>query len=348
MVNTFQIKINENSRVPKFKQIVDFVIEEISKGNLKLGEKIPSINELSETCSLSRDTVEKAYRQLKEQKVILSVKGKGYYAAKTDLISKINVLFLVNKPSTYKMIIYDSFVKELGVEGHVTLSVYHCEETLFQRTLEKSIGAYDYYVIMPHFKNETLRHVSSSSEVITSLEKLPKDKLVILDNLLPEIKGNFGAIYQDFREDIRDALKESLQKLKKYDKLILVYPNRSIYPYPRRILFGFQQFCVEQDFDFEILEEIYDDMELRSKDVYIIIQERDLVNLVRQVRAKNLILGKDIGIISYNDTPLKELLDITVISTEFKAMGETAAFMILKKKKEKVKNVFRYIERNSL
>ena len=89
-------------------------------------------------------------------------------------------------------------------------------------------------------------------------------------------------------------------------------------------------------------------MELQSKDVYVTIQERDLVNLVRQVRAKNLELGKDIGIISYNETPLKELLGITVISTDFKAMGESAAYMVLKNKKEKVKNVFKYIERNSL
>ena len=52
--------------------------------------------------------------------------------------------------------------------------------------------------------------------------------------------------------------------------------------------------------------------------------------------------------ISYNETPLKELLGITVISTDFKAMGETAAYMVLKNKKEKVKNVFKYIERNSV
>ena len=89
-------------------------------------------------------------------------------------------------------------------------------------------------------------------------------------------------------------------------------------------------------------------MELQSQDAYVIIEESDLVNLVRQVRKKNLTLGDDIGIISYNETPLKELLGITVISTDFNAMGETAAYMVLKNKKERVKNVFRYIERNSV
>ncbi len=343
-----EVKIDSNSRIPKYKQIVDSVISDISKGNIRVGEKIPSINELSESCYLSRDTVEKAYKVLKERQVIVSVKGKGFYTTKTNLISRLNIFFLVNKPSTYKMIIYNHFVDSIGVKGHVNMYIYHCDQTLFINALEKSLGAYDYYVIMPHFRDENSNHVSYTAEVLKVMEKIPKDKLVMLDNTKPGITGHYGSIYQDFQEDIYNALKEALNKIKKYDKVILVYPNKVANPYPRRILKGFQQFCRDYDFDFEVLNEIYDDMELQSKDVYITIQERDLVNLVRQVRKKKLILGKDIGIISYNETPLKELLGITVISTDFKVMGETAAYMVLKNKKENVKNVFKYIERNSV
>ncbi|WP_308991085.1 GntR family transcriptional regulator [Mariniflexile litorale] len=348
MSQLIEIKINESSRIPKYKQIVDSIINDISKGKLKIGEKIPSINELSESCYLSRDTVEKAYKQLKEQKVIVSVKGKGYYTAKTDLISKINIFFMINKLSSYKMMIYNSFVNSIGVNGHVTLSVYHCEESLFTRTLEKSLGAFDYYVIMPHFKTDDLNHTSTTHVVEKMIEKIPKDKLIILDNNKLDIKGNYGSVYQDFQEDIYDALKIGLEKLKKYDKLVLVYPSKSVYPYPLRIVHGFRKFCSKYNFDFEILEQIYDDMDLESRDVYVIIEENDLVNLVRQVRTKNLILGKDIGIISYNDTPLKDLLGINVVSTHFKAMGETASDLVLNNKKEKIKNVFEYIKRNSV
>src|SRR5690606_34584332 len=131
-----------------------------------------------------------------------------------------------------------------------------------------------------------------------------------------------GPIYQDFQNGIYEALKEGLDRLKKYDKILLVYPNKAVHPYPIRILLGFRQFCVEFNFDFEMLDEIYDDMEFQSKDIYITIEEMDLVNLMRQIRKKGLKLGKDVGVISYNETPLKELLGITVISTDFKAMGE--------------------------
>jgi len=348
MINTHQIIVNEESRIPKYKQIVDSITDHIKKGNLVIGSKIPSINELSENLLLSRDTIEKAYSDLKAKKVITSVKGKGYYVTKTDLISKINVFFLVNKPSSYKMLIYNSFVNGLGVNAHVNLFIYHCEESLFTRYIERSLGAYDYYVIMPHFKGEDLNHLSSTHNVMKVLEKIPMDKLIILDNAKIELEGDYGSLYQDFENDIYYALKEGLTQLEKYDKLILVYPSKSIFPYPKRILYGFKRFCGEHGFDFEILDQIYEHMELQSKDVYITIEEMDLVNLVRQIRAKKLKIGKDVGLISYNDTPLKELLGITVISTDFKAMGETAAYMVLKNKKEKVKNVFRYIERNSV
>lgn len=348
MSQLLEIKINESSRIPKHKQIVDSIINDISKGKLKIGEKIPSLNELSDACYLSRNTIEKAYRKLKEQKVIISVQGKGYYTTKNDLISKIQIFFMINKLSSYKMMIYNSFVNSIGINGHVTLSVYHCEESIFIKTLENNLGAYDYYVIMPHFKSEDLNHVSITKNVKEIIEKIPKNKLIILDNNRLKINGNYAAVYQNFQEDIFETLEKGLDKLKKYDKLVLVYPSKSVYPYPSSIVHGFKKFCSKYNFNFKILDQIYEYMDLESKDAYIIIEENDLINLVRQVRKKNLTMGKDIGIISYNDTPLKDLLGINVVSTHFKAMGETSAHLVLTNKKEKVKNAFEYIVRNSV
>lgn len=342
------IKIDENSRIPKYKQIVDAIIYNISAGNLKMDDKIPSINMFSEEYLLSRDTVEKAYNILKERKVILSIRGKGYYIARTKLISKVNILFLINKLSSYKMRIYNSFINTIGSTSHTDLHIYHCEEDLFLNLLEKNRNAYDYYVIMPHFKTEGLKHISSSEEVVKAIKEIPKGKLIIMDNLMPAVDGAFIEIYQDFENDIYDALQEGLSKVSKYEKLIIAYPESSVYPYPKRILHGFRKFCVEHSIDFEVLDEIYDDMILKKGDLFITISESDLVNLVNQIRDKEFELGKDIGVISYNDTPLKELLGITCISTDFKAMGETAARMIMDKEKGKVKNPFRFIDRYSL
>lgn len=341
------LTIDEKSSKPKYKQIVDTIVAKIAEGSLKIGEKIPSINELSEDCYLSRDTVEKAYRELKQKKVIVSVKGKGYYTAKTELIAKVNVCFLINKLSSYKMLIYNSFIKSLGGIAHTSLFIYHCNESLFLNLLEKNIGAYDYYVIMPHFKTDSFNYKSFTDNVIKSINKIPKNKLIILDNSLKNNKET-TEIYQDFENDIYQALTLGLSKISNYSKIILVYPENAIYPYPRKILHGFKKFCIEYSINFKVIETIEEDTNLNTGDLFITIDEADLVNLVRLIRDKKLTLGKDIGIISYNDTPLKDLLGITVISTDFKQMGETAANLILDKKSEKIKNPFNFIVRKSI
>lgn len=342
------IKIKERSSVPKYIQVADSITVDIESGKIKLGERIPSINELSDKNSMSRDTIEKAYKILRDRNLIYAVKGIGNFVTDTNSKSKIDVFFLINKPSSYKMEVYNSFVDTLGAKGHVNMYLYYCDEMLFINALKKNINNYDYFVIMPHFRSKGKNHVNYTSKVIKAIETIPKDKLIILDNSHNEISGSFTAIYQDFKEDIIYALEKGLEKFRKYRKIILVYPTKTVFPYPTRVLVGFIQFCEEHQFDFEILDEIYGDLEFESKEVYITIEDGDLVNLIQQIREKNLVMGKDVGLISYNETPLKALLGITVLSTDFKRMGEAAAELVLSNKKEISKNPFNYIERNSL
>jgi DNA-binding transcriptional regulator YhcF (GntR family) len=342
------IEIDENSRVPKYQQIVDAIINNISLGNFKIDHKIPSINSLSENLYLSRDTVEKAYSILKDQNIITSIRGKGYYISRTKLIKKLNILFLINKLSWYKMEIYHSFLKSIGPNAHVDLHIYHCDESLFLNLLSKHKKAYNYFVIMPHFKTEDLQHTSTTVAVSQAINKIPKDKLVILDNKKIPIEDNVITVYEDYEKDIYNALKNGIEKISKYKKIFLIYPKKTIYPYPKRIKHGFMKFCVEHDLDFDIIDQVYNDMVLLKGDLFIIIEEDDLVNLVEQIREKEFILGNDIGVISYNDTPLKALLGITVISTDFKIMGETTSRMILNNEKGKYKVPFSFIDRKSM
>ncbi|QCX37662.1 GntR family transcriptional regulator [Aureibaculum algae] len=340
------VVIDEKSKVPKYKQVVDSIVNDVSSGKLKLGDKLPSINELSEATYLSRDTVEKAYKNLKNRKIITSVKGKGCYVSKNELISKINIFFLINKLSSYKMKIYNSFVKSLEGIGHVSLFIYHCDESLFVNLINQHVGGFNYYVIMPHFKTDKLDHISLTKEALTVMDKIPNEKIIVLDNKVDK-KNAYSEVYQDFENDIYDALKNGVDKIVKFDKIHLVFPKNTFYPYPRRILHGFKKFCFEYSLNFEILSEISENMDITKNEIFIVIEESDLVNLVKLTRDNNLELGKDIGVISYNDTPLKELLGITVVSTDFKKMGVTAAELILNKKQEKIKNPFNFIDRKS-
>jgi hypothetical protein len=136
--------------------------------------------------------------------------------------------------------------------------------------------------------------------------------------------------------------------LRKYKKLILVQPR--IIAYPPEIAAGFRLFCTHNRIPWDIVSEIDAGTPMRPGEAYIVIEETDLVNLIKLCRSEKLRVGKDVGILSYNETPLKEILldGITVLSTDHTKMGELAARLILENRTEKIKNPFRLIKRASL
>ena len=70
--------------------------------------------------------------------------------------------------------------------------------------------------------------------------------------------------------------------------------------------------------------------------------ENDLVFLIEKIFTTKMKVGKHVGVISYNETPLKKLIlnGITTISTDFQMMGEKAADLVLNRTNEHVEIPF--------
>lgn len=162
---------------------------------------------------------------------------------------------------------------------------------------------------------------------------------------MPEYTKPCLSVYQEFEKDIFDALDELRDLLEKYSRMVLVFPSDG--NYPSDIVSGFRQFCMNFGRDFQIKENAFDEV-LHAGTAYLVVEETDLTELVKKTRQLNLTLGEDIGVISFNETTLKELLEITVITTDFETMGRTAAALLLDKKQIKIKNPFYTIRRKSL
>jgi DNA-binding transcriptional regulator YhcF (GntR family) len=336
-------KLNQelNSKLPKYRQIIAAVISDIEKGVLQKDNQLPSINELSFEYDIARDTVEKAYNELKEKGIITSVRGKGFFINGLKG-SKLRILLVLNKLSAYKKLIYYSFINTLGDKATVDLQVHHYNAVLLKKILDDNAGKYHYYVVMPHFF-EGLDTV----DVIRELEKIRPDELVLLDKNLPGLKGNYLCVYQDFENDIYSALESGEDVIAKYKELCLVFPENE--NYPDDIVKGFRKFCSHYDKRYRVIENT-SDLKLEKGTLFIVIEDADLVDLVKKAMEKGYKLGKEIGIISFNETTLKEILSggIATISTHFEAMGSTAATLILEKQPIKIKNPFSLIRRPSL
>lgn len=334
-------EIDCERKIPKYLQIVHSVTKSIRFGKLKKGDRILSINELSNEFFLSRDTVQKAYGLLEQDGIILPVKGKGFYINRTDINKSYRILLLFNKMSNYKKLIYNSFVHSMGNKATVDLKIYHSNTTIFEQLVNAHLGEYDYYVIMPHF----YENIEVAFDV---MKKIPAEQVVILDKNPGNMPAGYAAVFQDFKSDIITALETGISLIRKYKKITLVFPKAI--PYPVEIEIGFRVFCQQHDLHYTVINEIAPDRHISAGEAFIVIEETDLVNLIKISRVNQLTIGEQIGIISYNETPLKEILldGITVISTDHEKMGETAAKLILSNSKEKIKNPFALIRRKSL
>ena len=338
---SFTLHLDHDAKTPKYKQIVKSVISSIERGVLKQDDQLPSINELSEEYYLARDTVEKAYKELKALGVIDSVRGKGFYIL-NEKPKQMRVLLVMNKLSAYKKAVYEAFVSTLGDRATVTLHIHHGNVRVFDDIMKESIGHYHYYVIMPHFYDEADR-----VSVLSMLKKIDPKELILLDREFSDFSGEYASVYQDFTDDIYGALQSGIDLLSKYEEMVLVFPQDV--KYPPEIVRGFRNFCAHYHKQGRIIGKASDDEVLKGR-AYIVLEDSDLAELVKKTRLQSLVLGEEVGIVSFNDTPLKEVLanGITVISTNHSQMGRTAAELILKGKVMNLKNPFGLIRRGSL
>lgn len=334
------LSIDQHSKIPKYQQVVDTIVSDIHVGIVKVGDRIPSINETSEEYYLSRDTVEKAYKILRRRGIITAVRGKGFYVTSADRAEGRRVLLVLNKLSDHKKTIYNSFVKNLDNDTTVDLHIHQSDSRILEKIIIENLGKYDHYVIMPHLHEET-------SQIQAVINKIPKDRLLLLNRNLDGIHGEYGCVYEDYENDIYGALYTGLSKIRKYKKLVLVFP--AVNHYCAGIKKGFIRFCDEELFEHEIIP-CASSRTVSAGELYIVIEESDLVEIIKGGAAGNLRLGRNFGIIAYNDSPFKEILagGISVLSTDFSGMGETMAKMVRAYSREKIRNPFRLIIRNSI
>src|SRR5678815_4987783 len=85
------------SATPKYMQLANSVINAINEEKIGKDDLLPSINELSFECEISRDTAEKAYKYLKQIGILGSVPGKGYFVKSTEVNQPLKVFLLFNK-----------------------------------------------------------------------------------------------------------------------------------------------------------------------------------------------------------------------------------------------------------
>ncbi len=90
--------------IPIYMQIRNYITGRIESGTLKIGDKIPTENELSNLFNVSRMTVRHAINKLAEDGVLVKFVGKGTFVTSEKMHTKLSVL--------------KSFSEEIKESGH--------------------------------------------------------------------------------------------------------------------------------------------------------------------------------------------------------------------------------------
>jgi len=305
----FSFKPNLNSGISKVQQLVDSLIRSINYKMLLEGDPLPSVNDLMKESGLSRDTVFKSYSELKRRGIAEAIPNKGYFVTR----SQKQVFLFLDTFKAYKEVLYNSFKLNLAKNTMVDINFHHYNFEVFKSIIHSSNGKFSKYIIM-NFNHPGI------PEIISEIDP---DKLLLIDWTIHAQPGQ-ARVYQDFGESVYRCLSSGWHLLRKYEEVVCVYPEYTFHPFES--VENVNRFCKDNNLKFSILYNI-DELDIKIGKVYLVFEDIDLAAILEQANRKKFKLREDYGILSYNDTPMKQFVadGITVISTDFKMMGKKAA-----------------------
>jgi DNA-binding transcriptional regulator YhcF (GntR family) len=332
-------KIQELEAIPsysKHQQLVNGIINAIDEKILEKGDTVPSVNNFIKELGFARETIVKAYKDLIGRGIIESKNRLGYFVSNTDTGQTAKVALLMYAIDTFQEQFYNSFRNELGENVHLDVFFHHGNIDVFETILFHVNGKYGMYVVspIPHPKTKEL------------LDIIPRNKFLMTDRY-EQLDGDFSYITQEFEESSYNAFAQLAKRIAEFDEIIFFCEHGSLVPV--EIVRAFKKFLKVYKIKGKIIDR-YEPGSIKKSTVYFTLDNAQLYEMLRDSKEKKLKLGEDIGILSHNDEPVKEIIfdGITTYSTDFALMGKRAARFVLDKKPAQEIIPTKLIRRNSL
>ena len=120
------ITIDVMSRVPVYEQLIKQVEDQVLKGIMKEGDKMPSVRSLSMELSTNPNTIQKAYMELDRRGILVSVPGKGSFIS-------VEALKIVGNQSKEKLSDLKEIVRKLAYAGVSKSEITDMIEEVYKR-----------------------------------------------------------------------------------------------------------------------------------------------------------------------------------------------------------------------
>lgn len=314
-------KIQELAHMPsysKHERLVEGIINALNEKIITVGDPLPSVNVMISSLGYARETVVKGYRELQGRGLIESKNRLGYFVADDNTRQSLKVALFMYTIDTFQEQFYRNFRNELGANVHLDVFFHHGNIEVFETMLSMMRNRYGMYVISPI-------HHPRTKEL---LQTLPRQKLLMVDRYEP-LDGEFNYIVQEFEKSSYAIFEQLLDVIKQFDKMVFFHNPDSLFP--PEIVRSFQRFTRAHDINGEVLRE-YVPGSVQKGVLYYVNENAELWSLLGDCNERNLKPGKDIGILSHNDEPVKTIVGngITTYSVSFNDMGKRAAQAVLR------------------
>lgn len=336
MTDIFQYIDLDESTKSKKEAIVQGILDAISNNAIAKGDSLPSVNKLIRRLGVARMTVVKALNILKERGIIVSEDKVGYYVRDINVKRELKVFLFLTGFYSYHETLYNSIVESInGQDITIDLYFHHCNPKIFKSVLLENLGSYGLYVTTGF----------DDPQVRSALGRIPQKKL--LQIVRPPLLQGVSSITQDFYSGLKKSLEKLKERLAKYERFILVFPFRK--GHPEEIKTAFTEFCTENRIEHQVEKRVTRDL-ISKGTAFWVIEDSDLISLIKMGEEMQLKLGSELGILSYNETPMKEIIrsGITVVSVDFVKLGQSISKFIGNQKPTTEVLIPEVIIRNSL
>lgn len=324
------------SSLSKSEIVIDSTIELIRNGEISAGGALPSVQEATRIYGVARKTVVRSYEKLKKQGFIESRPRKGYYVINKQPNTKIRVLLIIHSFNAHFEFMYNEFRNQVNESCDLEIYFHHYNIKMLELIVTRTIDSYDLFIISS-FDHPRIPNIIS---------RIPANKVLIISRN-DRLENQYNSICQNFNTGTYQSLVSAKKEIQKYSKFVLSFPLKS--GHSQTLKTGFERFCNEFSLPFEVVDSL-ENVEISMGNLYLLIDDQDLIKLLRICKLSQWKLGREVGVISYNESPLKEVIrdGITVISCNFKTMASEMAEFINNRKSVQQIIPIKLIKRNSL
>jgi DNA-binding transcriptional regulator YhcF (GntR family) len=324
------------SNLSKSDSIVETLTQSIREGEIPAGCSLPSVEEATRKFGVARKTVVRAYAKMIARGFVESRPRKGYYVINKKPQVKTRILLVIHSFEAHFELIYNEFRDRVSENCDIDVYFHHYNIKMLELIVTRNIDSYDLFIISS-FDHPRIPSV---------IGRIPSGKVLIISRN-DRLEDRYNSIVQDFNTGTFEALSSVAGQIKKYEQFILSFPKIS--GHSETLKAGFERFCSEYSIPFRVVGS-FENMEICKRCLYLVIDDPDLIKLLRICKLREWEPGRDVGVISYNESPLKEVIrdGITVISCNFKMMAaEMAEFVKNRVSTQKIIPI-KIINRNSL